>query len=56
MDRVIFQEMGERRGIRNVIDRHDLQLPVVERCAQKHPANPAEPVDSDPDRHWSVPP
>jgi hypothetical protein len=51
VDRIVFEQMSERRRIGNIVDRNDLELAVSESCTIEHAADTAEAVDSDPNRH-----
>ena len=51
-DGVVFQEVPERPGIREVVDRHPLDVRVLlGRRAERVAADATEPVDPDPYRH-----
>ena len=52
--RVMLEQMGERRGVGDVVDRDDLDLFLVQHRPKSHPADSAETVDSDPDRHSAI--
>src|SRR5579872_6118588 len=57
MNRIVLQQMSEGRGAGDVVDGHDLErILVMEGGAEKHSANPAETIDSYPNRHLSGPP
>ncbi len=49
--RVVLQQIGERLGIREVVNRDEVQLRIVQRCPKDVPADPAEPIDSNANSH-----
>jgi hypothetical protein len=54
--RVVLQQMGQRVGVRQVIDRHDIDAAVAHRGAHDVAADAAEPVDPHLDCHLRFPP
>jgi hypothetical protein len=50
-DRVVLQQVRQRSGVRDVVHGHEVEVPVPESRTHDVAANPAEPVDADPDRH-----
>src|SRR5258708_2294793 len=52
--RVMLEQMGQRRGVGDVVDRDDLDLFFVQHRPKGHPADSPETVDSDPDRHSAI--
>src|SRR4030065_1272903 len=54
MARIVLQQGGERLGVGNVVHRDELQLSVSERCPKDIPANAAESVNRNLDRHASL--
>ena len=55
-DRVVLQQVGEGVGAGDVVDGHELELCLIERCAQDVAPDPSESVDADPDGHGCLPP
>ncbi len=51
VDRVVLEQMGERGSVGDIVDRDDFEVLFAQRRAKEHPADPAEAVDPDPDRH-----
>src|SRR2546430_401650 len=45
VDRVVFEQMRQRRRVRDVVDRDDIELRFVERRPKEHPPDAAEAVD-----------
>src|SRR5207247_4813893 len=54
VNRVILQEIGQRLGVREVIDREKIQLGIAQRRPQHVAPDPPEPVDSDTYGHVSA--
>src|SRR3989304_3348502 len=54
MDRIVLQQVGERPGVGNVVHRDELHISVSERCPKDIPADAAESVNRNLDRHTSL--
>jgi hypothetical protein len=54
-DRVVLQQMGQRRGIREVVDRHKIDAALGERCAHDVAPDAPEPIDANSHGH-ALPP
>ncbi len=52
--RVMLEQMREGLGVGDVVDRDDLDLFLVQHRPKSHPADSAETVDPDPDRHGAI--
>ena len=52
-NRIVFQQVRQRLGIRDVVDGHNLDGRVAERGAKNIAADAAKPVDTDFDGHAS---
>ena len=50
-DRIVLQQVGQRVGARDVVDRRELDIAVAERRPQHVAADAAKPVDPDSDAH-----
>ena len=46
-DGVSLQQVGERSGVGQVVDRYDLQVGISMGCAQQAPTNASESVDAE---------
>ncbi len=55
VDGVVLQEMGQRLGVGQVVDRHHLDVRRLQGRAKEHPADPSEPVHSDAHCHGRSP-
>ena len=53
--RVVLQQVRERRGVGDVVDRDEVDVLVAERGAHDVAADPSEPVDAYPDGHSRLP-
>ena len=51
VDRIVLQQMRQRLGVRQVVDRHDFDLRLLERRPEEHPPDSSEPVDTDSHAH-----
>ncbi len=54
VDRVVLQQVGQRLGVGQVVDRHHLDVRRLERRAEEHPADASEPVDPDTHCPWAL--
>jgi hypothetical protein len=54
VDRVVLEEVGQRLGVREVVDRHHLDLRRLECRSEEHPADTSESVDPDPHAHGAL--
>jgi len=51
---VEFQQVRQRAGVGEVIDRHDLQIVALQRTPHERPADAPEAINSHPDRHGTL--
>jgi hypothetical protein len=47
VDRVVLEQMRQRLGVRQVVDRDNFDLRLLERRPEEHPSDSSEPVDTD---------
>jgi hypothetical protein len=51
MDGIVFQEVGQRLRIGEIIDRHKFQLLLIQTCSKDISTNSSKSINPDPDCH-----